>query len=61
MVLVRTAASLCFDQKHEKYQNFHIFFFCFFCAGNVSVYLNRYVFIMRKTYFYNLIVIAPGK
>ena len=36
---------LCFDQKYEKYQNFHLKTFSFFVV-KFSINLNRFVFIM---------------
>ena len=49
--------NLCFEQKYEKdkkklSENFHFFF-----GGNISMYLNRHVFIM---YFENRILLKPA-
>ena len=39
--------SLCFEQKHEKYQNFLSENFQFL-AVKFSIYLNRRVFVMKQ-------------
>ena len=64
-VLVRTASeavltsthNLCFEQKHEKYQNFLSENYHFFFKVKFSVYLNRHVFVMFLFYF----IAAGGK
>ena len=45
--------NLCFEQKYEKYQNFSADNFHFLVV-KFSVYLNRRVFVMNITIFYNM-------
>ena len=39
--------NLCFEQKHEKYQNFYRKTFSFLVV-EISIYLNRHVFVMAQ-------------
>ena len=56
MGILTSTHNLCFEQKHEKYQNFlsdnflsflfFFFFFFFFFGSKFSIYLNRHLFVI---------------
>ena len=49
-VVLMSTHNLCFEQKYEKYQSF-LFENFQFLEDNISIYLNRRIFVMNSSYY----------